>query len=92
MQEPIWSFRRDNHYQFFYSPDSSAVLGSSDWSVIGKLAIIFTSLSTSEVENEHVISMIKQVVGERGGRSKNELVTVHMQIYLSSLQEHGDDE
>jgi hypothetical protein len=69
----------------FWEPMS----GSSDWLVLGGLAIMFKLLSTNEAENKRLIWMTKYVVGEGGGRSQNALMTARTRISLSNLKKEG---
>jgi hypothetical protein len=82
-----------NHNSYLALPGSwEAVSGASDWLVLGGLAILLMSIPTSESENERLIAMKKNVVGESGGPSKNEQVTARTQIRLCNLQKQGNAE
>jgi hypothetical protein len=79
-----------NEYVHATPPQFWEVLsGSSDWPVLEELATTFMSLATSETQSLSVISMKEYVVGERGGRSKNELMTARTRIRLNNLQKQG---
>jgi hypothetical protein len=54
-------------------------------------AEISFALPISEAENERTFSIRKHVVGDRGGRSKNELVTARVRLSIESnraIEEH----
>jgi hypothetical protein len=69
-----------------------SMLDSSDWSILGEMAIMPMPPPMSEAENEHVISMKRYVVGERGGRSKNECMTARIRIRPYDIRKQGDAE
>jgi hypothetical protein len=64
-----------------------SVLGmASQWDVLKEFAEIVFSLPISEAENERMFSIRKHVVGDRGGRSKNDLVTARVRLGIDSRQ------
>jgi hypothetical protein len=60
-------------------------LSVGSWNVI-TITEILLALPISEAENERTFSIIKHVVGARGGRSKNGLVTARVHLRLDSNQ------
>jgi hypothetical protein len=71
-----FELHRDVGTQLFWT-----VLGQ-DWEVLREFAPILLSLPASEVENERTFSIRKYVVGDRGARSKNDLVTARIRLRL----------
>jgi hypothetical protein len=58
-------------------------LGKSDlWGVLKDYAGVVVSLPVAETENERIFSIRKYVVGDRGGRTKNDLVTARVRTRM----------
>jgi hypothetical protein len=58
----------------------STLAPSSTWGILAEYARVLLSLPIAEAENERFFSTRRYVVGERGGRTKNELVTARVRI------------
>jgi hypothetical protein len=54
---------------------------SSKWDVLAEYADVLLSMPIAEAENERFFSTRRYVVGERGGRTKNPLVTARVRIH-----------
>jgi hypothetical protein len=76
LNDPQFELHRDVGTHVFWT-----VLGQ-DWEVLREFAPILLSIPASEVENERTFSIRKYVVGDRGARSKNDLVTARIRLRL----------
>jgi hypothetical protein len=62
-------------------------LGTSKrWDVLREFAQLVLSLPAAETENERLFSVRKYVVGDRGGRTKNDLVTARVRMRTTRLE------
>jgi hypothetical protein len=55
---------------------------SSHWDVLNDYADVVLSLPAAQAENGRIFSSWKYVIGERGGRSKNDLVTERLRARM----------
>jgi hypothetical protein len=56
---------------------------AAPWSALAEFAGLLVSLPIAETENERFFSIRRYVVGGRGGRTKNEVVTARVRIRTS---------
>lgn len=77
--------RRFHHVLELPPPLFWNVMGtSSDWQILAEYAAMVVSLPTAEAENERTFSIRKFVIGERGARSKNDLVVARIRTRLEN--------
>jgi hypothetical protein len=69
-----------------------AIGTSSHWNLLREYADVIISLPASEAENERTFSIRKHVVGDRGGRTGNDLVTSRVRLRMGQDQEHSNQE
>jgi hypothetical protein len=55
---------------------------TSEWDFSAKFTRVSCSVPTSEAENERIFSISKFIVGDRGGRSKNELMAARTRLKM----------
>jgi hypothetical protein len=59
---------------------------SKNWSLLSGYAGLLVSLPIAETENERLFSVRKYVVGDRGGRTKNDLLTARVRIRTTRIE------
>jgi hypothetical protein len=64
----------------------TALASSRRWSFLWKYAEFVLSLPAAETENERVFSIRKHVIVDRGGRSKNDIVTTRVGIRMEQTR------
>jgi hypothetical protein len=62
------------------------------WDVLREFAQLVLSLPAAETENERLFSVRRYVVGDRGGRTKSDLVTPRVRIRTTQLGVSTDDQ
>jgi hypothetical protein len=67
----------------------TAIGTSSRWTQLKEFAEVVMSLPASETENERVFSVRKYVIGDRGAKSKNDLVTARVRTRLEERKHSG---
>jgi hypothetical protein len=55
---------------------------SSRWGALKDFADLFLPRPVAEAENERMFSIDKYIVGERGGRSKNDVITARVRARM----------
>lgn len=64
-----------------------AVGTSLRWAQLKVYARVIVSLPVSEAENERTFSIRKYGLGDRGGRTRNDLVTASVRVRMSQPQD-----
>jgi hypothetical protein len=64
----------------------TALGSSSQWNVLRDDALVLLTLPVAEVENERAFSIRKYVTGDRGGRSKNDIVTARVRTRMEETR------
>jgi hypothetical protein len=65
---------------------------SSQWNLFQDEAQIMISLPASGAENQRTLSIRKSVVGDRKGRTRNDLVIFRVRLRMGQDQEHINQE